>query len=373
VASTSETRVYSALFSTTLDDHRSELVDQVHAGIPLLWYMKNKGRGRDQGGGRGIRFQRGGAKIKIPLVWAQNSNVKTYSRFENLDVNATDEITVGIDVLRQLGATVGISGEELDQNQGLVAKRDLLRDKLDIAELSMKENLEQQLVEGIPNNTPTDTFMTSGNSGKDMIPLGTFMKKGWTDNNTVHEIDDTDETWWRNQVSQEPQAGVLTLPQLIVSMNNIYNDCSKGSTNDHPDLIISDQFVFELYEGLLAQQQRYGNYGDEDAASAGFLTVKFKGALWFWSQFMPGHGTGSTANCTASSAVTGQAANPSSMFFINSRWLELVVSERVNFVATPFVEPYDQDAIWAKILLRAQMIVKQRRKFGLYYDAVTVA
>lgn len=379
MASTSETRVYSALFSTTLDDHRSELVDQVHAGIPLLWYMKNRGRGRDMGAGRGIRYQRGGAKIKIPVVWAKNANVKTYSKFENLTVNATDEITVGIDVLRQMATTVGISGEELDQNQGLVAKRDLLRDKLDIAELGMKEELERQLMEGTPFNTGTDDTHIAGNSGKDFNPLGHLINKHGieadgtvrtvTDAPAVHEISQINEQWWRNIVQESAVAAAATLAELMQEMGQLYNSCSKGSTNDHPDLIISDQNLFERYEAVLAANQRYGNYGDDGAASAGFQTVKFKGAMWFWSQFMPGFGTNQAASVVDSD---NQDANNAAAFFINTRWLELVISERVNFAATPFVEPYDQDAIWAKILLRAQLIVKQRRKFGLYYGVDTV-
>jgi hypothetical protein len=347
MASTSETRVYSALFSTTLDDHRSELVDQVHAAIPLIWYMKNKGRGRDQGGGRGIRFQRGGAKIKIPVIWAKNANVKTYSKFENLTVNATEEITVGIDVLRQLATTVGISGEELDMNQGLVAKRDLLRDKLDIAELGMKEELEQQPMEGTATDNGTDWNMDAGNSGKDFNPLGKIITKHGleadgvtqrtvTDDPALHDINPADETWWTNIVQESSGAAAILLDQLFQEMAQLYNTCSRGSTNDHPDLIISDQI---------------------------------KGAMWFWSQFMPGFGTNQAA---ANVQSDSQAATNAAAFFLNTRWFELVVSERVNFVATPFVEPYDQDAIWAKILLRAQLICKQRRKFGLYYGVDTI-
>ena len=377
---TSETRVYSALFSTTLDDHRTELADQVHAGIPLIWYMKNKGRGRNGGAGRGIRMQRGGAKVKIPVISEKNNNVKTYSKFENLVVNATDEITVGIDTLKQLATTVGISGEELDQNQGLAAKRDLLRDKLDIAEIGMKEKLERLLMEGTVNNTGTDGHHEAGNGGKDFNPLGKLINKHGihadgsttitvTDTPTVHDISTVNESWWRNIVKPSGTTSAATLLEIMQEAGQLYNSCSKGSTNDHPDLIISDQNLFELYEARLSESQRYGNYGDEDAASAGFLTVRFKGALWFWSEFMPGFGSNQAANVVDADNID---ANEASAFFINTRWLELVISERVNFVATPFVEPYDQDAIWAKILLRAQLITKQRRKFGLWYSVDTI-
>lgn len=369
MASTSETRVYSALFSTTLDDHRSELADQIHAGIPLLWYMMNMGRGRDRGAGRGVRYQNGGAKIKVPVVWAQNANVKSYSKFEPLTVNATDEITVAIDSMKQVATTVGISGEELDQNQGMAAKRDLLRDKLDIAELGMKENIEQQLMQGtFVAGSPTDEGFIPGNNGKDLNPLGFLIQKNQVASggtrNTVHDINSQTgvEDWWQNQATfSTTTAAAGQYAVFKKEMANLYNNCSKGSSNDAPDLIICDQRYFEAYEMGLTDQQRYGNYGSEAAASVGFTTMKFRGATMFWSEFMPGLGSDVNDAVTLTPPDTDVAA-----FFINTRWLELVVSSNVNFVATEFQEPYDQDAIWAKILWRAQLMTKQRRKLGCH-------
>lgn len=366
MASTSETRVYSALFSTTLDDHRPELVDQVHSAIPLLWYMKNKGRGRNRGSGRGIRLQNGGARIKIPVIHAKNANTKSYSKFENLDVNATDEITIGIEDMRQLATTVGISGEEMDQNQGIAAKRDLLRDKIDIAEIGLTEEIERQLMQGEVGTTGANpTFRhVAGNNNKDLNPLGYLIQKEFSNLDGVHSIDQNAETWWRNQTKLATAGSPITIANLRKDLFNLYNTCSKGSTNDAPDLVISNQELFEYYEAQLSDQQRYGNYGDEAAASAGFETMSLKGALWFWSDFMPGMGAtlGDAVDLTSTAAE-------SCAFFINTRWLELVVSARVNMVSTPFVEPYDQDAIWSKILFRGQMTLKQRRKFGVYVGA----
>ena len=332
--------------------------------------MMQKGRGRDRGGGRGVRFQSGGAKVKVPVVWNSNANVKSYSKFEPLTVNATDEITVAIDELKQVATTVGISGEELDQNQGLAAKRDLLRDKLDIAELGMKENIEQQLMQGVVGGaaTPADESFIPGNNGKDLNPLGFLIQKnfvtGGLTRQTVHEIDQFAEAWWQNQTELSTTAGAAgNYVVLKREMSRLYNNCARGSSNDVPDVIICDQRYFEAYETGLTDQQRYGNYGVEEAASVGFTTMKYRNALMFWSEFMPGFG-----NTAADAATLTPADDAVAAFFINTRWLELVVSQNVNFVATEFQEPYDQDAIWAKILWRAQLMTKQRRKFGLHYN-----
>lgn len=358
MASTQETRVYSALFSTTLDDHRPELADNVHNNIPLLWFMRNKGRGRDMGAGRGIRLQNGGARVKIPIIWQPNSNARSYSGYETLIASATDEITVGIEDLKQVACTVGISGEEMSQNQGMAAKRDLLRDKLDIAELSLQDEIERQLVQGVASGT---TYMTAGNGGKDMLPLAYLIQKNFGTSAQVHTIQQTAETWWRNQ--EFLSAAGTSYVTFKKEMFNLYNDCSKGSTNDGPDLILCDQNYFEAYENALVTQQRYGNYGDEAAAGAGFVALMFKGATMMWSDKVPNLGT-----TNADAPSTTQTNTQAVAFYLNTRWMELVVASDVNFVATPFVEPYDQDAIWAKVLFRAQMTIKQRRKLGVHYD-----
>ena len=363
MASTSELRIYSALFSTTLDDHSAQLADNVFAGIPYLWYMMNRGRGRDRGSGRGIRFQNGGARVKVPVIWAQNSNAMSYSKYESLAVNPTDSITVTIEDLAQLAVTVGISGEEMDQNQGLAAKRDLLRDKVDIAEMSLKEMVETQLVQG----TPTGDHFTAGNSGKDMLPLGWLIQSEdqATTAASVHGIDQVAEDWWRNRVTPSAAGSAVAFRG---EMTNLYNQCSRGSTQDHPDLGVTDQTYYEKYEADLMAQQRYGNYGDDGVASAGFEAVKFKGMMMFWSEFMPNFGPAGTPAATVTQSTAEAVA-----FFLNTRWLELVISRQLFFKSTDFIEPYDQDAIWAKILFRGQHTVKQRRKQGLHYGVDTTS
>jgi len=369
MASTSELRIYSALFSTTLDDHSPDLADNVFLGIPYLWYMMNRGRGRDRGAGRGIRFQNGGARVKVPVIWAENANAGSYSKFEILSVNPTDSITVTIEDLAQLACTVGISGEEMDQNQGLAAKRELLRDKVDIAEMTLKQMVEQQLVQGIVDPAPAGLpfNFVAGNSGKDLLPLGWLIKKEWTTGDSVHNIDEGAEDWWRNRI-QLSAVGTNTALAFRREMAHLYNECSRGSNQDHPDLILADQNYFECYEAGLTANQRYGNYGDDGITSAGFEAMKFKGAMMFWSDYMPDFG-----DTAADTVALAQTATQAGAFFLNTRWIELVISRNLFFKSTDFIEPYEQDSIWAKSLFRGQQTVKQRRKQGLHHGVDAVA
>lgn len=360
---TSETRIYTSMFSTTLDDHRPELVDQVHNAIPFIWFMKNQGRSRDRGAGRGIRMYTGGARVKFPIIISKNPNTKSYSKFENLTVNASEEMTIGIEDMKNLSTAVGISGEEMDQNRGLAEKRDLLRDKLDIAEIGLKEEFEKQLVQGTA--VAATSYLIAGNSTKDINPIGFLVQKETTASVTVHNINQSTETSWRNQVKDGSglTAGVH-LP-FIQQMNNLYHTCARGSSGDAPDFGISDQNYYEYYETAMMNLQRFIER-NEAATSMGFDNVKFKSMTMFWSEYVPNLG-----NAAGDAATLTQSDNDAVCYFLNSRWLNLVISDKVNFVNTPFVEPYDQDAIWSKILVRAQLITTQRRKLGVHYGVDT--
>lgn len=363
MASTSETRVYSTLFTTTLDDYRPQLVDQIHKSIPLLFFVTQMGRGRDRGAGRGIRFQTGGAKIKIPVIWAKNNNVKAYSKFETLKVEATDEETVGIDVLRNIAQTVGISGEEMDQNDGLPQMRDMLRDKVDVAEMSLKEEIERMLVQGTANATAR---MIAGTGGKEINPLAFLLQKDFSVTDSIHEIPQATETWWRNKtlVSGTP----ATFLAFWDEMNELYMDCAKGSGTEPPDLVLCQEEYYRAYERGIVAAQRYEAYSKEGVTSAGVRGLNFKGAVVFWSEVFPDLGnTGSDAMSTTTVSTEAGA------MFINTRFYELVISAKRNFAIRPFVEPYDQDALWAKILTRIQQTVTQRRKHGLHIGVDTTA
>jgi hypothetical protein len=353
----SETRVWSSLYTTTMDDVRDEIPDQVHDHLVLTWFLKNQGRGVDRGGGKGIRFQQGGAKVRIPVVLEKNQNGKWYAKYENMNVNPTDEITNGIDVLRNLSITIGISGEELDQNRGDAAKFDLLREKTTIGYMTMAEMLEMALVQG----TASGVRMIANAGGKACLPLGFLIQKAFA-SEEIHEINQNTETDWQNKVAESSAAD---WPELKKEMLNLYNQCSMGNTQDGPDFILADQNYYEVYENMLMVQQRYNYDGfrQDPEATAGFRGLQFKDASMYFSKFVPNLGVNAAASCS-----TTQAAATAVAFYINTRWLELVISSKVNFVLHPFEVPYDQDAMWAKLLFRGQMTMLQRRKHGVHYN-----
>ena len=55
-------------------------------------------------------------------------------------------------------------------------------------------------------------------------------------------------------------------------MNSLYGDCGEGS--EYPNLLVSDQDMWDRYWNLLQPQQRFA---DEEMAKGGFKSLQFNG------------------------------------------------------------------------------------------------
>ena len=306
---------FDALLSTTLANYRDKLTDNVFTARPLTYWLSDKGR---------IRTESGGTKIVEQLIYGQNDTVKSYSGSETLSLTPQEGITAAEYDWKQYGASIAISGIEEAKNNGEHAIIDLLEAKIMQAEESLREGFNQMF---FGNGT--------GNSGKNWNGLGNLIERG----NTVGGIDSSVVTapgvvgneFWNSY--EENTAGALTLLQMATA----YNSVSVG--NDHPDLILTTQTLFEKYESLLQPQLRYT---DTKTAEAGFQNLLFKGAPIMYDVHAPA-GT---------------------MFFINSKYLKLVGHSDKWFAQTDFVRPENQDARFALIMCYGNLVCSNRAKQG---------
>lgn len=306
---------FDALLSTTLANYRDKLTDNVFTARPLTYWLSDKGR---------IRTESGGTKIVEQLIYGQNDTVKSYSGYETLSLTPQEGITAAEYDWKQYGASIAISGIEEAKNNGEHAIIDLLEAKIMQAEESLREGFNQMF---FSNGT--------GNSGKNWNGLGNIIERG----NTLGGIDSSVVTapgvvgneFWNSY--EENTAGALTLLQMATA----YNSVSVG--NDHPDLILTTQTLFEKYESLLQPQLRYT---DTKTAEAGFQNLLFKGAPIMYDVHAPA-GT---------------------MFFINSKYLKLVGHSDKWFAQTDFVRPENQDARFALIMCYGNLVCSNRAKQG---------
>lgn len=372
---TTLSREYQSLLSTTLDYYQPTLVDNIHKAIPFWWYMTEFGRGESE------RLVDGGELIQVPVVYAKNPNAKSIGQYELITVNPTEEITSAFETWRMLSSSVSISLQEMLKNRGRAAKMSLIRGKTDTMEQGLKEVTETQLVQGtVDTSLATPLRHRAGNSLKDLNPLGHLIQKNFaTAGIKVHNIDQSVESWWQNRVFNADDTGetgnggttgstATLFAELRNEMEQLYIQCSKGATNDAPDLILCDRNYFSAVWRSMLVNQRFESYSREAATSMGFQSLMFNQATMMWSEFMPGYGQNTTDAVTAASLGTAAVA-----FFLNTRWLQIITHQDCNFVVSDFQEPVDQAAAHAKMLYFGNLIGTQRRKLGLHYGVGATA
>jgi hypothetical protein len=301
---------FDALLSTTLANYRSQLTDNVFTARPLTYTLMDKGR---------IRMLNGGTKIVEPLIYGESNTVKSYSDYDSIALTPQTGISAAEYDWKQYAASISISGIEEAKNNGEAEIINLLEAKIMQAEESMREGFNRMFfADG------------TGNGGKDWNGLGNLVES----ENSVGGINSASgqgNDWWRSY--EENTATALTLAQMATA----YNTVSVG--NDHPDVILSSQTLFEKYESLLQPQLRYT---DTKTADAGFQNLLFKAAPIMYD-----------VHC-----------NANTMFFLNTKYITLVGHSSKWFQQTEFIRPEDLDARYALIMCYGNLTVRNRKKQG---------
>ncbi len=188
----------------------------------------------------------------------------------------------------------------------------------------------------------------AGNSGKDMLGLKKIVDGSALTANAMAGIDPsvTGNDFWKSQ--EATGTGVANL--TVAAMATMYNDCSNG--NDQPTIIITSQQAYEKYESLLTSNIRYT---DTDMADAGFNNLMFKSCPI-------------TFDAAISTGATGYDAGDQPMYFLNTKYLQLVRHSDTWFKATPFVRPHTLDAVYSQILCYGAMTCSNRARQGVITD-----
>ena len=300
---------FDTLLSTTLANYRSTLTDNVFTARPLTFKLMEKGR---------IRMLNGGTKIVEPLIYGQNDTVGSYSGFDTIALTPQTGISAAEYEWKQYAASISMSGIEEAKNNGEQEIINLLEAKIMQAEESLREGFNQMFfADG------------TGNGGKDWNGLANLVEA----TGSVGGIDpaDSGNSFWASY--EENSSAALTLAQ----MSTAYNSVSVG--NDHPDVLLTTQTLFEKYEALLLPVLRYT---DSKTADAGFQNLLFKSAPVMYDVHCP-------------SGV---------FFFLNSKYITLVGHSGKWFQQTEFIRPEDLDARYALIMCYGNMTLRNRAKQG---------
>jgi hypothetical protein len=355
-APSTNTVYYDALLTTTLAAYRKTLVDNIFKDSAYLAYLRMSDA---------VTKQDGGERIAMPLMYGQNDTIKTHGGYSTLDTTPQEGLTTAFYEWAEIAGTVSISRKEERQNSGEGRLINLLQSKIQQAEMTMREKLNGDLLQGTVSSA---TFIqdTAEDGSYGLNPLGYFLRKEKATDPTTNDVGniagDT-YSWWRHRtaplganagsVSNEDFAiNVSTFAALKVALKRMYNYCSRGS-GGAPDLCVADQVTFESYENAMDVLVRYQN---TKMADMGFDTIKLRGATVIWDEVVPDIYTGTTAITLGT------------MFFLNTKFYHLIIDSETDIVTTPFIEPENQTAKTSKILFMGNAGMSNLRKMGVCMD-----
>lgn len=273
----------------------------------------------------------GGREAVVPVMGVQNSTFQNYSGYDTLTPAVDEILDTAVYQWKQSAIYIPISGLEEAKNSGDKAVINLLKTKTENAEMTAAETFEDQLFNATGDTQVSGKTWSSTGGLKDWVGLNKIVNS--TAASSFAGIDGSlaANAWWRPTVESTSEA--LSLLRLA----NTYNSVSYG--NDKCDFEVTTQALYEKYEGLLVDKQRFT---DAKTGKAGFDNIIHKGGVVVWSDYTP----------------TGE------WYFLNSRHINLTVLDGKWMKFKGFVEPYDKDAKYGLIVCYGTFTTDGRRYLG---------
>ena len=342
---TSFTTTVGDVVASTLANVRSEVVDNIFKGRPYLAKLMLKGR---------KRLDQGGWQIQRTVQYATNSTTTSFDGWDLVPIVPQEGLTDSIWNWKNYAGNWSVAWTEERANAGSKTRiRNVVEAKKNQLENSFSEDINSDLL------NPA-SFTAVGNSGKDLTPLTMLVSRAAL---TVGSIAESSNSWWANQRKKSVSSSNTATAGSAhhKEMRNFYNTCGKNG-DGFPDLLVGSQAAYELSESILDSKVRYGS---TEMANLGFETIMFKGAEFMWDQLMPG----SSANSAATVAYDSGSYAEENIFFLNTKYLYLIVDSGADFVMTAPVkhEAGGQYGTSGSMLARLEHICTNRRAQGFFH------
>ena len=350
MGATSSTRSYTSIVASVLDKVRDKVEDQITRNNKLLYFYKKSGNMK--------KVSSGGDRYRVSLMY-ELAPADSYSNFSQIDVTPADGITSAFFDWRQAAAAVSISGLEDFKNRGSERVFDLLKERTMQAVLGLEDLFSKGLIQGQAaiDSASTTTARTSPINGSVFVdPLPLLVSYAGT--GTIGGIVAGTETWWKNQSVDDSSS---TFAGFLKALRNMYNLCSKGGGGSAgtPDLHLTNQDTFELYESALAALHQNTSYVNADIP---FQNIQFKGKPVIWDENVVD---------AKNADVTPSGSDAGTWYMLNTNYLGLTVDSQHNFSVGDFVNPENQDAKTALVLWYGTHWVSNRRKQGVLSGITT--
>jgi len=311
MSDTSYSKVFNAIVSTTMENYKSELADNIFDESVVLNQIKKDG---------GYKPFDGGTKLIEPLISGENSTAEAYGAYDQVDVTPQNNITSALYDPKYYTVSMVYSKQDKLQNSGKSAVINLVESKIKNAEASLKNLINQ------------DMFTGNAANSKKILGLSQIIE-ATGEVGGLNPATAGQEFWASNE---ENTAEALTLAR----MDNMVTTLSRGSGKLYqPNIILTTGTLYDKFNSLLVANQRFA---DPKLAEAGFTSILHKGVPVVFD-----------ANCT--SGV---------MYFINTKFLNLRYHKDDNFVMSPTLTPTDQHADIAHLTWTGALTTNNRKAQG---------
>jgi hypothetical protein len=307
---------FDNIVATTLKKYFTEggkAVDNIFKRSAALDWIKNTAKLDAQGGSTAV----------FPIMHRANSSFQYYSGYDALTpVHGEEIVTAAEFQWKQAAIFIPMSGMEEAKNSGDRAVINLLKTKVENAEMTAAEQFEISLL----------TYTGNESSGKAWGGLPLLVGDNTSTVTNVGGIDSSvaGGAYWRSYVP-------TTATYSLGLHSKAYNTVSYGG--DACDFQVTTQLLWETYESKLQPQQRFT---DAKTAEAGFMNLLHRGSKVVWSDLMPA----------------------TQWYFLNSRHVKLAVLSGKWMKFRGFVEPFDRDAKYGLITCYGTFGTNSRRHLG---------
>lgn len=297
----------TTLLTTTIENRRGEIQDNIFNDLPTIKFLKDKNR---------VRLD-GGASIVQHMMYAKNTTGGFYDGYDILDVTPQEGFTAGQFKWKEAAVSITVSNrEETVQNVGKSEVFNIVKAKSDQAEMSMKDVLNTALFASSP-------------TAKQMTSLVTLIDA----TSTIGDINSTTNSWWQALVTASGSFAAQGRSDMLTEWNALV---VRGAA---PDMILTTPTIHAFYEGSCVPQIRYEN---TDTANQSFKGLMFK----------------------TSDVKFDTACNSGVMYFLNSTHMELIVNSGNDFKMTEWVKPSNQTAKVAQMVVVLELTTNNRRRLG---------
>jgi hypothetical protein len=219
----------------------------------------------------------GGSVIEETLEYAENTTARSYGEQDLLDTTKVDTFDAARFEWKTLAATLTFTQQEIKRATGKNAKIKLAASRVQNTKSSMMADWNRQFYGA-----------GTGNGGKDLGGIGLLVPADPT-TGSVGGINRASFPFWRSRQTLGTKT-TNAYDNLRSAMELIYNTCSKGAYEEHPEWFVFNQTDFQGYAKTLTANERFV---DKKSADGGWnnKVFAFKGAKVTFDEDLSSAGT----------------------------------------------------------------------------------